>query len=73
MALARLIVATWLTGDKATAEAYVAQVLQHIQPIDHVFSLGIALVKRVFSTRSKWRMRRERLPWRGEPRAAWNN
>lgn len=44
MALAWLIVATWLMGDHAAAEAYVAQVLQHVQPIDHVFSLGIALV-----------------------------
>lgn len=45
--LAWLIVATWLLGDSATAEAYIAQVLQHAQPSDHAFSLGIALVSGV--------------------------
>ena len=43
-ALAWSILAAWLMGDSAAAEAYVERVRQRAQQIDHAFSLGIALV-----------------------------
>ncbi len=42
-ALAWSILAAWLMGDSAAAEAYVEQVEQRARQIDHAFSLGIAL------------------------------
>jgi len=42
--LAWSILAAWWMGDNAAAEAHAEQVLRRAQQIDHVFSLGIALV-----------------------------
>ncbi|CAG0937551.1 hypothetical protein TFLX_06489 [Thermoflexales bacterium] len=43
-ALSWSILAAWLTGDHAAAEAHIEQVMARAHQIDHAFSLGIALM-----------------------------